>query len=74
MLTFDVSVSGGEVGRQLASDLEELRYALEAIMDEVPAKELGEDLIRQFHSFGRAQEVADYLRTLADHITAEWDK
>jgi hypothetical protein len=74
MLTFDISVSGGQVGRQLATDPEELRYALEAIMEEVPAAELGEDLIRQFYSFGQAQEIADYLRTLADRITAELDK
>lgn len=74
MLTFDVSVSGGQVGRQLAADPEELRYALEAIMETVPVVELGEDLIRHLHSFGQAQELADFLRALADRITAEWDK
>lgn len=74
MINIEVSLSGSQVGRHLALDPEELRYALEAIMEEVPAVELGENLIQHLHSFGQAQELADFLRALADRITAEWDR
>lgn len=68
MLTFDVSVSGAQVGRQLARDPSELAYALVELMDLVPA-DIAVDLVAE-GPYGIEKDLPAWLRKLADQIEA----
>lgn len=68
MISLDLSISGGELGRKLAYDEEELAYALVALIEErTDAQLLGEEL-QEHLPFGEAAGVATWLRQLADAI------
>ena len=68
MISLDLSISGGELGRKLAYDEEELAYALVAIVEERhDAQLLGEEL-QEHLPYGEAAGVVTWLRALADGI------
>lgn len=66
MLTMELQISGGQVGRQLAADPEEAWYALVEMTDCAPrdfAKEVAD------HAHGHAADkVVKFLRDLAAEI------
>lgn len=62
MLTFDVSVSGGQVGHQLQNDPEEFAYALAELADGFTEK-LAADVIGQL-PYGKADEVKAMLQAM----------
>lgn len=62
MLSFDVSVSGSEVGRKLQNDPEELAYALAELADGF-RETLATDVIEML-PYGKADEVKAMLLSL----------
>lgn len=66
MISFDVSVSGDQVGRALANDPEELAYALKA-MSEWDGEDLGAELAFYLYA-DDAAGIAAFLRFLAEKI------
>lgn len=66
MITIETQISGGEIGRKLADDPEELFYALEA-MAEVNWRDLGGELAE--HCWGSsAEKIAALLKHLLENV------
>lgn len=73
MITLSLSVSGGELGRELAHDPEELVYALRALEEWSSAKRLGKEMAEHLGT-AEAHELAEFLRALARNVdSAEED-
>lgn len=73
MITLSLSVTGGELGRELANDPEELVYALQTLEEWKSAKELGKEMAEVLGT-AEAHELAEFLRALARHVdSAEED-
>lgn len=68
MIGFEHYVSGGEVGRKLAQDPEELGYALKELLDNGSDK-MGAE-VAEYLDPSDADAVVDFLRLLADQIEA----
>lgn len=67
MLTFYMTLSGDEVGHQLADEPKELWYTLQALKEKRSATELAQDLVEACDSL-EAGELASFLRALADGV------
>jgi hypothetical protein len=68
MLTLEMSVSGGQLGRKLAEDVEELWYGLEAMAEELSERDIeemaeyansSEDVIAMLEKMAAALKGAD---------------
>lgn len=66
MITFDVSVSGGEVGRKLQSDTEELAYALAELADGF-TEDVAAETVSQL-PYGSTDQVKAMLLLLMQEI------
>lgn len=66
MISFDVHVSGRQVGHAIANDPEEAAYAFVEIM-KVAHRDFGEEVAEHL-STTECTEVAQLLRRLADQI------
>lgn len=69
MLTFDVTLSGGQIGSQLISDEEEMAYALKAMAEDASPNTF--QRIAEEIPFGSEEAICAFLMQLHDAIKAQ---
>lgn len=67
MISIETQISGGEIGRKLASDPEETWYALEELTDEAPG-DFVEEVAMYATMDQSASKIASFLRKIADEL------
>ena len=66
MLTFDVTLSGGQIGSRLIDDEEEMAYALEAMANDAAPNTY--QRVAEEIPYGKHQEICAFLMQLHDAI------
>ena len=70
MLILEMNVTGGQLGRKLAEDAEELWYGLEAMAEELSDRDI-EELAE--YGFGSNDEVVTMLEKITAALKGETD-